>query len=152
MTGSPFGDPNQAFTFTLTVQPPEGVNLRSKNLSFEIKDSEETIDLDESGEATFTLKDGESITISGLPAGWTFTVTEEQTPNYTQSITVDEEKSPDGTVKLSESGNTIAFVNTCTIAPPETGVSLPGGAGAMLGAGLAALAVLLALGRRRALR
>lgn len=146
-----FADRTQFFNFTITGTVKKG-EICLSNQTYDATVNGQTITFNENGQASFSLKDGESITIQGLPAGWTFTVTEEQTPNYTQSITVDEEKSPDGTVKLSESGNTIAFVNTCTIAPAETGVSLPGGAGAMLGAGLAALAVLLALGRRRALR
>ena len=57
------------------------------------------------GVATFTLKDGESKNISGLPKGITYTVTEETDDNFTTTKTGE-------TGTISDTASTAAFTNT----------------------------------------
>ena len=62
---------DREFTFTLTLANAEGVKVDNT-----YKTSEGTITV-ENGEATFTLKDGETLTIYGIPEGTDYTVAED---------------------------------------------------------------------------
>ena len=77
----------------------------------------------ESGRGTFasgskiTLKHNETITVSGMPEGTRYTVTEAKTTGYTSSL-------DDGSDKVQgqlfgESGKTVRFVNTKEVKVPE---------------------------------
>ena len=93
----PIGDVqlDTAKEFTFTVKLLDGSSPRSGSFGYEggiVQDSgatapeEGTLIFDENGEATATLKHGQTMTIKGIPAGLSYIVTEETTAGYTPSI------------------------------------------------------------------
>ena len=64
-----------SFTFTVTLNPWNGMRLTGTFGDMDFKD----------GVATFALKSGESKTATGLPSGITYTVTEAEIANYVQT-------------------------------------------------------------------
>ena len=75
--------------------------------------------------ATFTLKDGESVDISCLPMGWTYTI-EETNPgsNYKTTCQKNEESVVEGrtlSFQKEQESEKVSFVNTSQVAPPVTG-------------------------------
>ena len=74
--------PEKDFTFTLTLEREDGVKVDHDAYEAEIategSQEVETFKLTRiaAGEYTFELKDGETITIKGIPTGTTYTVTE----------------------------------------------------------------------------
>lgn len=122
-------DANKAFTFTIQAQAPSGTDASAsiiqdgqiyikkagniKNLAFA------------NNEATFTLKHGESVDISCLPMGWTYTI-EEADPggNYKTTYQKNEESVVDGrnlSFIMDKESEDIKFVNASKVAPPVTG-------------------------------
>ena len=93
---------NREFTFTVTLTPPVGEDLPEElKISGDGKWTE-----NDDGTYTVTLKHGESLTISGLPAGTDYKVTEADAAGYTSSST-----GASGTIS-EENGSTAAFANT----------------------------------------
>lgn len=72
------------FSFTLTLTDA-GVPLKGSYAytTSDDPDVENRLDLNEQGQAAFTLKHGQSITITGLPVGAVYSVVEAAEPNYT---------------------------------------------------------------------
>ena len=116
-------DANKDFTFTIQAQAPSGtiqdgqIYIKKagniKNLAFA------------NNEATFTLKHGESVDISCLPMGWTYTI-EEADPggNYKTTYQKNEESVVDGrnlSFIMDKESEDIKFVNASKVAPPVTG-------------------------------
>lgn len=117
-------------TLTNTVEPLSGPYAYTKT-NTDATQTSGTVSVDPQGEATFTpeggvpgaltLKDGESVTISDLPAGTSFTVTE-QDPNtagedYKTSIAIDggdsqpsEDRTASGLIE-SDENKTVAYHN-----------------------------------------
>ncbi len=110
---------NTAFTFSLKLgsagSVPEGSYRYT--LSGDGADRTGTIGIAADGTVTIdrlpiTLKDGESLTISGLPHGTVYTVEEEQKAGYTSNL--------EGTVTGQIDGNgtqRVAYTNTYTVTP-----------------------------------
>ena len=122
-------DEDKAFTFTIQARAPSGTDASAsiiqdgqiyikkagniKNLAFA------------NNEATFTLKHGESVDISCLPMGWTYTI-EEADPggNYKTTYQKNEESVVDGrnlSFIMDKESEDIKFVNASKVAPPVTG-------------------------------
>ena len=93
------------------------------------------------GEATVYLRDGESVTVRGLPYGTEWTVCEQKTPDYSTECGVDTAARAPGNIvsgTLTDNTETI-FVNSREYVLPATGsfsAPLYGsiGGGLMLGA------------------
>lgn len=76
------------------------------------------------GRATFTLKHGGEKTISGLPVGVRYTVTEDTAEGYTTTVDGTDGSKAEGTV--TEAGATAAFTNTYGTAAEGRDVSTAG--------------------------
>ena len=124
-------EPNRLYEFTIKVVPPSGTDAstatRKAGQIFIKKGTEEVKNLTfTNNQATFTLAKDESVDISCLPTGWTYTVTEtDPGKNYKTSYKLNGSDATDGTVATiitSTTGNDkVTFTNASTVAPPETG-------------------------------
>ena len=77
---------NDTFTFAITIDKAEGQTFPA-----EVRDANNksvgdafTITFDNNGKATHSLKDGETLYIRGLSAGWNYTVSEQPTTGFDQ--------------------------------------------------------------------
>lgn len=124
-------EPNRSYEFTIKVVPPSGTDASTATIEagqiFIKKGTEAVKNLTfTNNQATFTLAKDESVDISCLPTGWTYTVTEtDPGKNYKTSYKLNGSDATDGTVATiitSTTGNDkITFTNASTVAPPETG-------------------------------
>ncbi|MDO4806961.1 MAG: DUF5979 domain-containing protein [Coriobacteriales bacterium] len=94
------GDQDKEFRFTVRLTNPVTSG------TFDVKDSDEKIAFDANGtSATITLKGGQSKTITGLPTGVAYTVTEEVDDDFTSAANGDS-----GTISTGNA--TASFTNT----------------------------------------
>ena len=124
-------EPNRSYDFTIKVVPPSGTDASTATIKagqiFIKKGTEAVKNLTfTNNQATFTLAKDESVDISCLPTGWTYTVTEtDPGKNYKTSYKLNGSDATDGTVATiitSTTGNDkVTFTNASTVAPPETG-------------------------------
>ena len=124
-------EPNRSYEFTIKVVPPSGTDAsiatKKAGQIFIKKGTEAVKNLTfTNNQATFTLAKDESVDISCLPTGWTYTVTEtDPGKNYKTSYKLNDSDATDGTVATiitSTTGNDkVTFTNASTVAPPETG-------------------------------
>lgn len=124
-------EPNRSYEFTIKVVPPSGTDASTATIKagqiFIKKGTEAVKNLTfTNNQATFTLAKDESVDISCLPTGWTYTVTEtDPGKNYKKSYKLNGSDATDGTVATiitSTTGNDkVTFTNASTVAPPETG-------------------------------
>lgn len=124
-------EPNRSYDFTIKVVPPSGTDASTATIKagqiFIKKGTEAVKNLTfTNNQATFTLAKDESVDISCLPTGWTYTVTETNPgKNYKTSYKLNGSDATDGTVAkiiTSATGNDkVTFTNASTVAPPETG-------------------------------
>lgn len=124
-------EPNRSYDFTIKVVPPSGTDASTAAIKagqiFIKKGTEAVKNLTfTNNQATFTLAKDESVDISCLPTGWTYTVTEtDPGKNYKTSYKLNGSDATDGTVATiitSTTGNDkVTFTNASTVAPPETG-------------------------------
>ena len=124
-------EPNRSYEFTIKVVPPSGTDASTATIKagpiFIKKGTEVVKNLTfTNNQATFTLAKDESVDISCLPTGWTYTVTEtDPGKNYKTSYKLNDSDATDGTVATiitSTTGNDkVTFTNASTVAPPETG-------------------------------
>ena len=124
-------EPNRSYDFTIKVVPPSGTDASPATIKagqiFIKKGTEAVKNLTfTNNQATFTLAKDESVDISCLPTGWTYTVTEtDPGKNYKTSYKLNGSDATDGTVATiitSTTGNDkVTFTNASTVAPPETG-------------------------------
>ena len=124
-------EPNRLYEFTIKVVPPSGTDASTATINagqiFIKKGTEAVKNLTfTNNQATFTLAKDESVDISCLPTGWTYTVTEtDPGKNYKTSYKLNDSDATDGTVATiitSTTGNDkVTFTNASTVAPPETG-------------------------------
>ena len=94
-------DKDQEFQFTLKVLDTAGKPIAGTYSGLDFSDE---------GTASFSLKHGESMTIEGLPAGATYTVTETPVDHYTQTTPADGAPAT-GTIPADGAAEA-AFVNT----------------------------------------
>lgn len=124
-------EPNRSYEFTIKVVPPSGTDASTATITagqiFIKKGTDKVKNLTfTNNQATFTLAKDESVNISCLPTGWTYTVTEtDPGKNYKTSYKLNGSDATDGTVATiitSTTGNDkVTFTNASTVAPPETG-------------------------------
>lgn len=127
-------EPNRSYEFIIKVVPPSGTDASTATKKagqiFIKKGTEAVKNLTfTNNQATFTLAKDESVDISCLPTGWTYTVTEtDPGKNYKTSYKLNDSDATDGTVATiitSTTGNDkVTFTNASTVAPPETGRTL----------------------------
>lgn len=124
-------EPNRLYEFTIKVVPPSGTDASTATIKagqiFIKKGTEAVKNLTfTNNQATFTLAKDESVDISCLPTGWTYTVTEtDPGKNYKTSNKLNGSDATVGTsakIITSATGNDkVTFTNASTVAPPETG-------------------------------
>ena len=124
-------EPNRSYTFTIKAVPPSGTDASTATITagqiFIKKGTDKVKNLTfTNNQATFTLAKDESVDISCLPTGWTYTVTEtDPGNNYKTSYKLNGSDATDGTAAefiTSKTGNDeVTFTNASTVAPPETG-------------------------------
>lgn len=124
-------EPNRLYDFTIKVVPPSGTDASTATVKdrqiFIKKGNDKVENLSfTNNQATFNLAKDESVDISCLPTGWTYTVTEKDPGrNYKTSYKLNDSAATDGTAAefiTSTTGNDeITFTNASTVAPPETG-------------------------------
>ena len=93
------GNKNEAFDFTLTVVLPEGMEM-PEGVAITKTDTVGTVEGEtlafKSGVLTFTLKNGETLTITGLPIGTSYTVKEDDYSGEFYSTTYNGSVNADG--------------------------------------------------------
>lgn len=114
-----FADKNKDFTFRVTL---DETNTLPANTVLNAKKTfndghNETVTITVGQENEFTLKHNETLLISNLPEGLTYSVNEDSTTGYTCEMT----DSDQGV--MSDDGASVSFVNT-KIDPVETGIIL----------------------------
>lgn len=124
-------EPNRSYEFTIKAIPPSGTDASTATITagqiFIKKGTDKVKNLTfTNNPATFTLAKDESVDISCLPTGWTYTVTEtDPGNNYKTSYKLNGSDATDGTsaeIITSTTGNDkVMFTNASTVTPPETG-------------------------------
>lgn len=122
---------NRSYKFTIKVVPPSGTDASTATITdgqiFIKKGNDAVKNLTfTNNQATFNLAKDESVDISCLPTGWTYTVAEtDPGNNYKTSYKLNDNDETDGRAakfKTSTTGNDkVTFTNASTVAPPETG-------------------------------
>lgn len=79
------GDKNKPFEFEITLSKSDDTHI--DNANFECTGAYATLNTDENGKATVTLKHGQSVTIIGLPTDAKYTIAEKEADAYTTTIT-----------------------------------------------------------------
>lgn len=106
-------DTNKSFSFTLTLKDTAGNDLTGAYAAQlyagdEVMGEPTTM----TSGSTFELKHGQSIKISGLPEGATYTVTEAATDGYTADAAT-----MNGTIPTGEDNASASFTNTYAVTP-----------------------------------
>lgn len=124
-------EPNRLYEFTIKVVHPSGTDASTATITagriFIKKGTDEVQNLIfTNNQAKFTLAKDESVDISCLPTGWTYTVTEtDPGNNYKTSYKLNGSNATYGAaakIITSTTGNDeVTFTNASTVAPPETG-------------------------------
>lgn len=130
VTGYNF-EPDRSFTFTIQANAPSGTTENAATIGggqVYIKkgsDAEEKLAFT-NNKATFNLKKDESVDISCLPTGWTYTIKETDAgSNYRTKYKLNTDDAMNGTevafTMASTGTETVEFTNASKIAPPTTG-------------------------------
>ena len=124
-------EPDKAFSFTIQANAPEGTDADAAILGSDlvyIKKGNGTAEklTFTNNQAAFTLKKDESVGISCLPTGWTYTVTETALgTNFEVSYSINGGSKTVGEAAsftmVATGTEDIQFTNTSTVAPPVTG-------------------------------
>lgn len=125
-------EPNRSYEFTIKAVPPSGTDASTATITdgqiFIRKGTDDKVQnlTFTNNKATFNLAKDESVDISCLPTGWTYTVTEtDPGNNYKTSYKLNDSDATYGTAAefiTSTTGNDeVTFTNASTVAPPETG-------------------------------
>ena len=112
------GDSQREFGFTVTLTDGDG-----EPVSGTFGEGEDAVTFTD-GRATFTLKHGGEKTITGLPVGARYTVTEDAAEGYTTAVDGAEGSKAEGAV--TDAGATVAFTNTYGTATEGRDVSTAG--------------------------
>lgn len=112
------GDSQREFGFTVALADGDG-----EPVSGTFGEGEDAVTFTD-GKATFTLKHGGEKTITGLPVGASYTVTEDAAEGYTTTVDGTDGSKAEGTV--TEAGATAAFTNTYGTATEGRDVSTAG--------------------------
>ncbi len=150
-----FGDQQKYFDFLLSGSGPNSESLRGRTFKVSGVEGMQEITFGQ-WNAPFKLKHGETMVIHGLPVGWTYNISEMEAVNYDTSVRLNGQmtsaKPEYGTtlqsVTLQKTGDTVEYINNCTIEPPATGVDLEQGGWLMMLLVAAAMGLVLFIGRR----
>lgn len=112
------GDSQREFGFTVALADGDG-----EPVSGTFGEGEDAVTFAD-GKASFTLKHGGEKTITGLPVGASYTVTEDAAEGYTTTVDGTDGSKAEGTV--TEAGATAAFTNTYGTATEGRDVSTAG--------------------------
>ena len=112
------GDSQREFGFTVALADGDGEPVPGT-----FGEGEDAVTFTD-GKATFTLKHGGEKTITGLPVGASYTVTEDAAEGYTTTVDGTDGSKAEGTV--TEAGATAAFTNTYGTATEGRDVSTAG--------------------------
>ena len=115
---------------------------------------EVVIDFDSEGKSNISLKDGETLKLTGIPVGTAFSVAELDAAGYRVSYQIGsaaEEDGNKGTGTIEGTGSSITFFNAVGYELPDTGGAgtVPYTAGGMLISGIAIFLLLIERKRRR---
>ena len=123
VTGN-YGDMNKAFEFTITIQDTNGTPLASgKTLTYTggtissgaTAPANGMLTLNSAGSATFTLKHGQSITVSGIPSAGKVQVAETVDSRYNTTYWIDSASIQTGTdtgvISMNGTNRTVDFLN-----------------------------------------
>ena len=115
---------------------------------------EVVIEFDSEGKSNISLKDGETLKLTGIPVGTAFSVAELDAAGYRVSYQIGsaaEEDGKKGTGTIEGTGSSITFFNAVGYELPDTGGAgtVPYTAGGMLISGIAILMLLIERKRRR---
>lgn len=108
-------DTNKSFSFTLGLKAANGTTVLTNEYTAQAYNAEGTPvgpEFTVSDGGTFTLKHGESMVISGLPEGATYSVTEAATDGYTADAAT-----MNGTIPTGEDNASASFTNTYALTP-----------------------------------
>lgn len=112
------GEKNRDFAFTLTISNQSNTPLNG-DYSYTKGSETGTVSIT-AGTGSFTLKDGETITINDLPAGSTFTITENNPNTKGEGYTVEVTGTPAGTIAERSYTGTITDGATVTVGYTNT--------------------------------
>lgn len=112
------GDSQREFGFTVALADRDG-----EPVSGTFGKGEDAVTFTD-GKATFTLKDGGEKTVTGLPVGARYAVTEDAAEGYTTAVNGADGSKAEGAV--TEDGATVAFTNTYGTATEGRDVSTAG--------------------------
>ena len=125
-------EPNRSYEFTIKAVPPSETDASTATITdgqiFIKKGTDDKVEnlTFTNNKATFNLAKDESVDISCLPTGWTYTVTEtDPGKNYKTSYKLNDRDATDGRAEEFKTSTTgydeVTFTNASTVAPPETG-------------------------------
>lgn len=125
-------EPNRSYEFTIKAVPPSGTDASTATITdgqiFIKKGTDDKVNnlTFTNNQATFNLAKGESVDISCLPTGWTYTVTEtDPGKNFKTSYKLNDSDATDGReaefITSTRGNDEVTFTNASTVAPPETG-------------------------------
>lgn len=120
---------NQKFSFEVTLSK-DGTPLTGSysctRIAGDRTESQESMELDESGKGTFTLRAGEALKINALPYGTDWTVKESGAEGYEARYVIGsgaETKGSSADGMVIEGSDTVQFINYSTYELPESGGS-----------------------------
>lgn len=125
-------EPNRSYEFTIKAVPPSETDASTATITdgqiFIKKGTDDKVEnlTFTNNKATFNLAKDESVDISCLPTGWTYTVTEtDPGKKYKTSYKLNDRDATDGRAEEFKTSTTgydeVTFTNASTVAPPETG-------------------------------
>ncbi len=100
---------NKEFEYTVSIQYDDGSGLKNLDGTFALVSGSTNTTISNGG--TFSLKNGESFTISNLPDGAKVTVTQTPDTMYDTSITVNKIDASDSSVTIGNTEQEIGFTN-----------------------------------------
>lgn len=140
VTGN-MGDKNKYFTFTVMLVGQNGMTYADSYVVTGGSNEQNPTSIEIGKEATFYLKDGDTISIANLPYGVTYTVTEDEVDGYETRATGEE-----GTISAAQ--QTAAFTNDKT-GEIDMGVVTDSLPYVLLLVGALAMGVMMVVSKRR---
>ena len=145
VTGN-LGDTSKYFEFKVTLEAPEGKTVNSTIGVGQTSYASNPTSITIGEETTFYLHDGETFSLSNIPYGVTYTVTETKAEGYT--TTVNNTEGNEVTNEVDEATETVNFVNDKN-GEIDTGISLDSLPYILVFAGVAVAAVVMVVFRKR---
>ena len=109
------GEKDRKFSFTVTFSGDDAAAMARKTYPATLssqQDAPADITVNENLQATVELKDGETLTVTGLPLGVKYSVAETGNENYEASYKVNQEKKSEAVGVISETASEVTVTNT----------------------------------------